>query len=138
MNTTEKNKETVKRFNKEVIELGNLNSFNEIMGIGFVNRTAAPTLSDGADGMWHMLNNILRPAFPDLVVEIYDQLAEGDKVTTRKAIMGTHTGTLMGIPPTNRKIRIDVIDIVRVQDGKYMEHWGLNTLQTLMAELKIV
>lgn len=136
MNTPEKNKETVKRFNKEVIEQGNLNSFNEIMGNGFVNRTAAPNMSGGADGMWHMLHNILRPAFPDLVVEIYDQLAEGDKVTTRKAIIGTHTGTLMGILPTNRKIRIDVIDIVRVQDGKYMEHWGLNTLQTLMAELK--
>jgi len=29
-----------------------------------------------------------------------------------------------------------VIDIVRLQDGKYIEHWGLNTLQNVIAELQ--
>jgi predicted ester cyclase len=135
MGILEVNKETVKRFNKEVIEQCTLETFNAIMHKDFINQTAPPT-SNGADGMWNTFNNILKPAFPDLKVEIYDQIAENDKVTTRKAIVGTHKGVLMGIEPTGKQIKIDVIDIVRLKDGKYFEHWGINTLQSVIAELK--
>ena len=137
MDSLDLNKKIVSRFNKEVIEQGNLESFNELMDKDFINRTAPPT-SNGPDGMWHTFNNILRPAFSDLKVEIDDQIAEGDKVTTRKAILGTHTGVLMGIPPTHRKIKIDVIDIVRLNNGKYIEHWGINTFQSIIEELRNV
>ncbi|HCW06549.1 MAG TPA: ester cyclase [Cytophagales bacterium] len=135
MSSIEQNKEIVKRFNKEVIEQCNENSFKELMHPDFVNRTA-PAGSNGADGMWNTFKNILHPAFPDLKVEIYDQLAEGDKVTTRKAIIGTHLGNIFGIAATNKPVRIDVIDIVRIEDGKYIEHWGVNTLERVIAELK--
>jgi len=131
----ENNKEIVRRFNKEVIEQGNLDAFTQLMDDDFINRTA-PNTANGADGMWNTFSNILRPAFPDLTVEIYEQIAEGDKVVTRKAITGTHKGILFDISPTGKKIKIDVIDIVRIKDGKYMEHWGINTLQTVLSELK--
>ncbi len=85
--------------------------------------------------MIHTYNNVLRPAFPHLEVIIYDQVAEGDKVTTRKAIKGIHRGTFMGIAPTNREVVIDVIDIVRLTNGKYIEQWSVNTLATVMAGL---
>ena len=135
MDSLEKNKAAVRKFNKEVIEQCNWETFNAIMDKDFINQTA-PAGSNGADGMWNTFNNILRPAFPDLKVEIYDQVAENDKVTTRKAIVGTHKGVLMGIAPTGRQIKIDVIDIVRLKNGKYFEHWGINTLQSVLAELK--
>ena len=135
MNALGKNKEIVRRFNKEVIEQGNRETFDLLMDNTFVNRTAALT-ANGPEGMWHTFNRVLKPAFPDLKVEIHDQVAEGDRVTTRKTIIGTHTGELMGIAATNKKVRIDVIDIVRLANGKYMEHWGLNTLQNVIAELK--
>ncbi|MFT3750902.1 MAG: ester cyclase [Agriterribacter sp.] len=131
----ETNKKIVKRFNKEVIEQCNLNSFAQLIDENFINQTAPPN-SNGADGMWHTFNNILKPAFSDLIVEIYDQIAEDDKVTTRKAIIGTHNGKLFDIEPTGKKIKIDVIDIVRLKDGKYIEHWGINSLQSVLAELK--
>ncbi|HSD08713.1 ester cyclase [Flavobacterium sp.] len=135
MNNLEANKEIVKRFNKEVIEQCNLDSFNELIDTEFVNRTAPENAND-KNGMWNTFHNILKPAFPDLKVEIYDQIAEGDKVTTRKSIFGTHQGSLMGIEPTGRQVKIDVIDIVRVKNGKYFEHWGINTLQTIINDLK--
>ncbi|WP_442796128.1 ester cyclase [Pelobium manganitolerans] len=137
MDILEKNKAIVRQFNSEVIEQCNWDCFNAMMDKGFINQTA-PLGANKADSMWNTFNNILKPAFPDLKVEIYDQIAEGDKVTTRKAIVGTHTGVLMGIAPTGKQIKIDVIDIVRLKDGKYMEHWGINTLQTVIAELKKV
>lgn len=129
------NKAVVLRFNKEVIEENNLDSFKELMDDNFINRTAPEFIDNGPQGMIYMFNEILRPAFPDIKVIIYDQIAEGDKVTTRKAITGTHTGPLFGIPPTNQKVTIDVIDIVRVKEGKYFEHWGINTLPVLVAQL---
>jgi predicted ester cyclase len=129
------NKAVVLRFNKEVIEQGNQESFKELMDDNFINHTAREGMNNGPAGMRYMFEEILRPAFSDIKVTIYDQIAEGDKVTTRKAITGTHTGPLMGIPPTGQKITIDVIDIVTIKDGKYFEHWGMNTLSALIAKL---
>lgn len=143
MSTPELNKEIVRRFNKEVIEQGNEATFHELMDAAFINQTAPPGANRAAD-MWHTFSDILRPAFPDLNVEIHDQIAEDDKVTTRKSITGTHTGELvlqyasekLSIPPTNKKVKVDVIDIVRLQNGKYTEHWGLNTLHSVLADLR--
>lgn len=130
------NKAVVARFNKEVIERGDEAAFRELMAPDFVNRSAHPGMPNGPEGMIHTFNKILRPALPDLTVEIHDQVAEGDKVTTRKTIRGTHRGELFGIPATNKPVAIDVIDIVRVKDGRYVEHWGVNTLANVLAQLK--
>ncbi|WP_293402863.1 ester cyclase [Polaromonas sp.] len=130
------NKAVVSRFNKEVIEQGRLDSFQELMDPAFVNHSAPPGMDNGPAGMINTFNNVLRPAFPDLKVVIHEQVAEGDLVTSRKTISGTHLGVLMGIAPTNRKVSIDVIDIVRVKNGRYFEHWGLNTLGPVLQELR--
>ncbi|PJZ82328.1 ester cyclase [Leptospira meyeri] len=135
MDVLEKNKHIVKRFNEEVIQNCNEVTFRELMHVDFINRSA-PEHANDSNAMWNTFSSVLKPAFPDLTVEIFDQVAEGDKVTTRKAITGTHKGVLMGIAPTQQKIRIDVIDIVRLQDGQYIEHWGLNTLQTILTDLR--
>ena len=38
---------------------------------------------------------------------------------------GTNTGSFMGNAPTGRPMRIDVFDVIRVEDGKMVEHWGV-------------
>ncbi len=132
----EANKEVVRRFNEEVIQNGRADIFAELMADKFVNRSVPPGAPTGPEGMWNTFQNILRPAISDLKVAIHDQVAEGDRVTTRKTISGIHTGPLMGVAATGRPIAIDVIDIVRVRDGKYAEHWGINTLTTVLTELR--
>ncbi len=129
-------KEVVRRFNIEVIQNGNEMAFRALMAPHFVNHAAPPGTPDGPESMWSTFQNILRPALSKLTVTIHDQIAEGDKVTTRKTISGVHTGTLLGIPATGREVSISVIDIVRVEDGRYAEHWGVNTLPTVLAELR--
>jgi predicted ester cyclase len=130
------NKAVVMRFNKEVIEQGNEATFRELMAPDFVNRSAPPGAPAGPEGMLFTFTRVLRPAFPDLTVEVHDQVAEGDKVTTRKTIRGTHRGDLLGIPPTGKRVEIDVIDIVRLARGRYAEHWGVNTLPSVLAALR--
>ena len=101
--TTEQNKQLVIRFNKECIEKRDRKSFEELVAEDVVNHAAPPGTSQGPDGMIHFLQNILRTGFPDLSVEILEQVAEGDLVTTRKAIHATHSGDFMGIPPTGKR-----------------------------------
>ncbi|WP_035333789.1 ester cyclase [Dyadobacter crusticola] len=133
---TENNKAVVLRFNQEVIGEGNLESFKELMDEQFVNHSAPAGMSNGADGMIYFFNEILRPAMPDVHVTIHQQVVEGDLVTTRKTIGGTHTGTFLGIPATGRAVNIDVIDIVRVKNGKYFEHWGITSLPEVLSQLQ--
>jgi predicted SnoaL-like aldol condensation-catalyzing enzyme len=130
------NKAVVLRFNTEVIERGNEVAFREIVSGAFVNRSAPPGMPAGPDSMLYVFNGLLRPAFPDMQVEIHDQIAEGDKVTTRKTIHATHLGEIFRIPATKKRVAIDVIDVVRIEGGRYVEHWGVNTLSDVIASLK--
>lgn len=132
----ENNKAVVRRFNQEVIAEGNLESFKELMDEQFINRSAPEGMDGGPAGMIYFFNEILRPAMPDVHVTIHQQVSEGDLVTTRKTISGTQTGALLGIPATGRAVNIDVIDIVRVKDGKYLEHWGITSLPEVLSQLR--
>ena len=130
------NQDVVRRFNIEVIQNGRRDAFEDLMAPDFVNRTAPAGAPHDAESMWATFQSVLRPALSDLTVTIHDQIAEGDKVTTRKTISGVHTGPLMGIAPTGRVVSIDVIDIVRVRDQRYVEHWGINSLPAVLAGLR--
>ena len=133
--TTEQNKAIVVRFNKEFIEQGNINSFNELISDSVINHSAPPGSSTGPDGMMYFLQHILRKGFSDIKVEIFEQVAEKDLVTSRKKITGTHTGEIMGIPVSNKNVTINVIDIIRLKDGKYEEHWGASNFSDVIAEI---
>jgi predicted ester cyclase len=135
MQTTEKNKEIVRRFNKEGVENGNEKVFDELLSKEFLDRSAPPGTPTGPEGIVYFITKILRPAIPDIAVEIHDQIAEGDKVTTRKTFHGTHQGTFVGIPATGRRVSIDVVDIVRLRDGQYVEHWVASNFSEVLAQL---
>jgi predicted SnoaL-like aldol condensation-catalyzing enzyme len=130
------NKAAVRRFNTDVIVAGDRSAFEELMDANFINRSAPPGLPDGPESMSITFENVLRPALASLSVTIHDQIAEGDRVTTRKTISGMHVGPLMGVAPTGKSVSIEVIDIVRLKDGRYAEHWGLNTLSAVLAQLR--
>ena len=132
---SEENKEVVRRFNIEVIQKGSEAEFHALMSPNFINHSAPPGMPSGPESMWNTFENVLRPALSNLEIVIHDQIAEGDKVTTRKTISGIHSGTLLDIPATGREVTINVIDIVRVEGGRYAEHWGLNTLTNVIAAL---
>jgi predicted ester cyclase len=83
--------------------------------------------------MIYFLQDILKTGFPDLRVKILDQIAEDDQVTSRKEFHATHTGTFMGIPASNKKVVIEVIEIVKLRNGKYVEHWGMSNLRDIVS-----
>jgi len=67
--------------------------------------------------------NYLRAGMPDMRVDIYRLLEDGDCVTSLKSLIGTHTGAkLFGSSATGRAIQIDLIDIIRFKDGQFIEN----------------
>ena len=133
--TTEKNKEIVLRFNREVVEQGNVDTFEELVSPDVINHAAREGTPNGPESMRHFILQVLRRGFPDVKVEILDQVAEGDKVTTRKIFHATHTGEFMGIPPSNKRVTIQVIDIIRLSQGRYVEHWGISNIPEIIREI---
>ena len=135
MITAEKNKATVTRFNKEFIEKGDINAFNEIIAPDFLNQTAPPGVPKGPEGVLYFFNHFLKSAFPELKVDIQRQVAENDLVTTHKIFHTTHQGEFMGIPATGKEVSMEVIDIIRLRDGKFVEHWNVLDWQQVIAQL---
>jgi len=61
-------------------------------------------------------------AFPDTVFKEEDIMAEDDRVILRWSMTGTNTGPLFGREPTGRKVTTFGYEMVRIQDGKIVEH----------------
>jgi len=131
------NKAIVCHFNLEVIGKCDRDAFEMLVAEDFINHSVAAGQRSDQEGLWHTFKNVLHPGLSKLEVEILDQVAEGDRVTTRKRITGCHSGVLLGIPPTGIEVSIDVIDIVRIRNGQYIEHWGINSLPSLLATLRL-
>jgi steroid delta-isomerase-like uncharacterized protein len=67
---------------------------------------------------------------PDLSATMEDLVMSGDRVVGRFVYRGTHTGELMGIPASGKPVEMRSIDIWRVEDGMFVEHWDeLNLLE---------
>ena len=62
-------------------------------------------------------------SFPDWQFAVEDQVADGDKVTTRWTAKATHSGLLEGIAPTGKALAVTGILISRLEDGKMVEDW---------------
>jgi steroid delta-isomerase-like uncharacterized protein len=83
-----------------------------------------PGHAPGAEGVKAVMAS-LRRAFSDFRLDIEDMAVDGDVAWARNVATGTNDGSFMGHPPTGQPMRIDVIDVVRVRDGRIVEHWGV-------------
>ncbi len=135
----EENKAVVRRFVEEVQSQHRLELVDELLAPDFLTvvPTGMPPAPRGTAYFKQFYTTMLQ-AFPDLQVTIHDQIAEGDKVTTRKTMRGTHRGEFMGIPPTGKEVELLVIDIFRVTGGKLVEHWGVWDRLSILYQIESV
>ena len=122
--SVEDNKALARRFYNEVINGGNLDLIDELVSEDFVEHEVFPGLPTPGPEAPKAALVMLMAAFPDLQMAADDMIAEGDKVVVRITMSGTHKGEFMGIPPTNKGFKVQVIDIIEVRDGKATAHWG--------------
>ena len=133
--STEDNKALVRR-TYDVINKRNLKAIDELVDPNYVGHIPAFPPVQGIEGLQQVFSTYLT-AFPDMTGTIEDLIAEGDKVAARLTFRGTHTGPMMGIPPTGKQVRVSGIHIMRYANGKLVEHWGNNDDLGMMQQLGV-
>ncbi len=134
--TTEQNKALVRRF-EDLINARDLDTALTLFSRDYVDHTPAIGLPPGIEGI-RAFFTIQFAAFPDGQIKSEDLIAEGDKVVHRMSGDGTHRGTLLGIPPTDKHITWSSIEIWRIEDGKFAEHWVEADTMSMLQQLGVV
>ena len=84
---------------------------------------------------WKDLDKNVFLAFSDFKITVLDQIAEDDKVVTRAIITGIHTGEFQGRPATGNHVKVSVIAIDRISNGKIIEHWAEMDFSNFLQQL---
>ena len=130
------NRQVVERFFEEVLGQGRMEVFEELIAPDYVFQASHIPVRMDRDGHRHFIRQ-LRTAFPDLTEAVTATIVEGDRVVTRVVTTGTHLAEFSGVPATGRSIRIESVNIDRVEDGRIRERWliadGLTLLQQIGA-----
>jgi steroid delta-isomerase-like uncharacterized protein len=129
----EENKNLVRRY-QDAYNTNRLDDLAEVVAADVLTPNIIAGMSPGLEGAKAVHQTTLR-GMPDYHTEIEDLIAEGDKVAARVRITGTHTGVFWGVAPTGKRINLTGMYIVRIADGKIVEHWGEENGLTVFRQL---
>lgn len=95
---------------------------------------------DDHPGYWQtrQIFPLLFTSFPDATSNIEQQTVDGEWVTTRTTLRGTHLGEFMGIAPTSKTIEIMNISLDQIVEGKVVEHFGVPDWTRALITLGVV
>lgn len=134
--STESNKIVVRCF-LEAFNAGNLAGVAAVCAPNVVVHNSGAPDPLNLEG-FRQLAGVFLAAFPGGKHTIEDLIAEGDKVISRVTYRGTHTGDLMGIPPTYKSVTVSAMIIDQLADGKIVESWRLFDQMAMMQQLGVI
>jgi predicted ester cyclase len=134
---TEYNKRRCREAFMEFIDKGNLDAVPEYVHPDYVGHYPGLPPVQGHEGFRQLLQ-MYYAGFGERHADIDDMVAEGDLLALRLAISLKHTGEFMGIPATGRDVRINGLNLFRMQDGKAIEQWVNNDDMGLMQQLGVI
>src|SRR5215217_5492655 len=132
--TEEENKASFRRYLEEAWNQGNLEVVDEIFDRYVSHQPDGSVLERGPEDVKRFVSEF-RAAFPDLRMNIEEQIAEGDKVMSRGTIRGTHQGEFRGMAPTGEEMKIPGTAVFRFSsEGKVVESWDSYDQLSLMRQ----
>ena len=134
---TESNKTIVRSFFETLWNEKRLDRLDQLVAPDYIDGNPMPGQAAGLEGAkqkWAMYF----AGIPDLSANIEDLVAEGDRVVIRFTAEGTHHGTLLGVPPTGKRLRVTAIAIYRLVGGKIVEHWEEGDRLGLFQQLGVI
>ena len=114
-----------------------LTTLESVLADDFVDNDAMPGMAADREGMINMMYMFLG-AFPDLNITVNQWVAEGNLVVGAMTTSGTQTGEFMGMPSSGKKFSMSEMHMVRVANGKIVEHWGVGDHISMMQQLGLV
>ena len=118
--STEENKAVVRRFFEELLSANNFSVVDEILALDFRFYFAGSPEPMDLERYKAFLV-MRRTAFPDRRFSVEDMVAEGDKVSARFTMRGTHEGEFRGMAPTGKAVTMTGIDMIHLREGKMVE-----------------
>ena len=134
---TEELKAKARRIWEEIFPSGDVDGIAEVIAEDSIDHTARPDEPQGLAGVRQTML-WLGTVFSDQRWEIHQIISEGETVVVYCTLHGRHTGDLMGIPPTNREVAADYVQILRFENGKAVERWGVRDDMALMRQLGVL
>lgn len=132
----EENKDIVRRY-QEIYNSNELESLTEVLAGDLLTPKIMSGVKPGLEGARQVHATTLI-GMPDWHTRIDDLVGEADKVVARITMSGTHTGGFWGIPATGRRVEFTGIYIVRIANGKIVEHWGEEDGVSLLTQLGVL
>ena len=118
----EANKELYRRWIEDVWNKHDPAAVDRYLSADFTEHN--PRLPPGLAGRTQFIASVLA-AFSDYHGEVQALMAEGNMVVARVVWTGTNDGALQGRPPTGNKLVFSTADFLRVENGKFVEHWDV-------------
>ena len=119
---SEENKAIFRRLLEEFWVKGKLDVADELLAPDFVFHDSCAEEPLNLEGYKQDVMEYVSSCI-DVQATVEDIVAEGDKVAVRYTWSGIHTGGLLDAPPTEKRLTIRVIAILRIADGKIVEEW---------------
>lgn len=76
--------------------------------------------------------------FPEYKLLVEEVTTEEERVIVRGHTSGKHTGTVMGVTPTHKRIEIPFALGLRINRGKITEHWFVSDQFELLEQLGLI
>jgi steroid delta-isomerase-like uncharacterized protein len=125
----------IQEFYDEMLTNGNLEKLDDLVtDDGGDHEEGFPGQPEGKEGVAFFVKT-MREAFSDIKATVGVSVDSGDMACAQVTITGRHTGEFMGVPASDRSFEIQCMDIVRFEDGKCAEHWGVTDNMSLMMQL---
>jgi predicted ester cyclase len=112
----------VERMFDEIINAGNLDVADELFAPDYVDHGPMGELR-GVPAFKELVA-MWRAAVPDVHCSVENWFEAGEMCAWNVRVTGTHTGEMMGIPPTGRSFEYVTPNIGRFAGGKAAEHWA--------------
>lgn len=130
-----RNKEVALKIFK-AFDTGDTSAFDNLMAPNVVSHSEMPPNVKGT-GIQAVkeICKLQKLAFPDIKSTIHTMATAGDTVMIYFTSEGTNTGPFFGTPATNKRIKTEGVDIIRFQNGKAVEHWGVYDNLKMMEQM---
>ena len=134
------NRALFQRYFDVVANEGNLDVADEIFASDYLHHDPAnpdPRPMVGSQAVKDHLTS-LRGAFPDLIFDIDDIVAEDEGIVVRWTARGTNDGDYFGMPATGKSIEITGMNTWVTRDGKAIEGWVNRDDMGLLQQLGVI
>jgi len=125
------NLETVRAFFDRVLNSGDIDALPSFVRTD----VTVPQSPAGIEGMRRLLLELSK-AFSRPEYKIVDATSDGTKIAVRFAGKATHTGRYLGIPATDRVLKVWGVMIFKFEDGAISELWSLIDARDILSQLR--